>query len=76
MTLRHLGSYLQGHPDMKHIPGVDMSSGSLGQGISAAVGMALFCKIVRGQLSRIYITGRRRDSGRTGMGGCYVCGCP
>ena len=37
-TLRHLGSYLQGHPDMKHIPGVDMSSGSLGQGISAAVG--------------------------------------
>lgn len=41
LTLRHLGSYLQGHPDMKHIPGVDMSSGSLGQGISAAVGMAL-----------------------------------
>ena len=40
-TLRHLGSYLQGHPDMKHIPGVDMSSGSLGQGISAAVGMAI-----------------------------------
>lgn len=40
-TLRHTGSYLQGHPDMKHIPGVDMSSGSLGQGISAAVGMAL-----------------------------------
>ena len=36
-TLRHIGSYLQGHPDMKHIPGVDMSSGSLGQGISAAV---------------------------------------
>ena len=36
-TLRHVGSYLQGHPDMKHIPGVDMSSGSLGQGISAAV---------------------------------------
>ena len=40
-TLRHLGSYLQGHPCMQHIPGVDMSSGSLGQGISAAVGMAL-----------------------------------
>ncbi|MCD7708903.1 MAG: transketolase, partial [Clostridiales bacterium] len=39
-TLRHTGSYLQGHPDMKHIPGVDMSSGSLGQGLSAAVGMA------------------------------------
>ncbi|MCR5667325.1 MAG: transketolase [Eubacterium sp.] len=40
-TLRHVGSYLQGHPDMKHIPGVDMSSGSLGQGFSTAVGMAL-----------------------------------
>ena len=44
-TLRKVGSYLQGHPDMKHIPGVDMSSGSLGQGISAAVGMALSAKI-------------------------------
>ena len=43
--LRHLGSYLQGHPDMKHIPGVDMSSGSLGQGISAAVGMAIAGKM-------------------------------
>ncbi len=44
-TLRKLGSYLQGHPDMKHIPGVDMSSGSLGQGISAAVGMALSAQL-------------------------------
>ncbi len=44
-TLRKVGSYLQGHPDMKHIPGIDMSSGSLGQGISAAVGMALSAKI-------------------------------
>ena len=44
-TLRQIGSYLQGHPDMKHIPGVDMSSGSLGQGISAAVGMALSAKL-------------------------------
>ena len=44
-TLRHTGSYLQGHPDMKHVPGVDMSSGSLGQGISAAVGMALAAKL-------------------------------
>ncbi len=44
-TLRHVGSYLQGHPDMKHIPGVDMSSGSLGQGGSAAVGMALAGKL-------------------------------
>ena len=44
-TLRKVGSYLQGHPDKKHIPGVDMSSGSLGQGISAAVGMALSAKL-------------------------------
>ena len=43
-TLRHVGSILQGHPDKKHIPGVDMSSGSLGQGISAATGMALSAK--------------------------------
>ena len=52
-TLRKLGSYLQGHPDMKHIPGVDMSSGSLGQGISAAVGMALGAKM-DGKEYRIY----------------------
>ena len=45
LTLRHVGSYLQGHPDMKKIPGVDMSSGSLGQGISAAVGMALAARL-------------------------------
>lgn len=45
LTLRHIGSYLQGHPDMKHINGVDMSSGSLGQGISAAVGMAVSAKM-------------------------------
>lgn len=45
LTLRKVGSYLQGHPDMKHIPGVDMSSGSLGQGISTAVGMALSAKL-------------------------------
>ena len=44
-TFRHVGSYLQGHPDMKHTPGVDMSSGSLGQGISAAVGMAISAKL-------------------------------
>ena len=53
VTLRHTGSYLQGHPDMKHIPGVDMSSGSLGQGISAAVGMALSAKL-SGDDYRVY----------------------
>lgn len=52
-TLRHVGSYLQGHPDMKHIPGVDMSSGSLGQGLSAAVGMALSAKM-DGKENRVY----------------------
>ena len=44
-TLRHTGSYLQGHPDMKCIPGIDMSTGSLGQGLSTAVGMALAAKM-------------------------------
>lgn len=53
VTFRHLGSYLQGHPDMKHIPGVDMSSGSLGQGISAAVGMAISAKL-SGDDYRVY----------------------
>lgn len=52
-TLRKVGSYLQGHPDMKHIPGVDMSSGSLGQGISAAVGMAISAKL-SGEDYRVY----------------------
>lgn len=44
-TLRHVGSYLQGHPNMNETPGVDMSTGSLGQGISVAVGMALSAKL-------------------------------
>ena len=45
LTLRHVGAMLQGHPDMKGTPGVDMSTGSLGQGVSAAVGMALSAKL-------------------------------
>ena len=52
-SLRHIGSMLQGHPDMKHIPGIDMSSGSLGQGFSAAVGMALAAKM-DGKDYRVY----------------------
>ena len=52
-TLRHTGSYLQGHPNMNEIPGVDMSSGSLGQGISCAVGMALSAKL-SGDDYRVY----------------------
>ncbi len=53
VTLRHIGSYLQGHPCMQHIPGCDMSSGSLGQGISAAVGMAISAKL-SGDSYRVY----------------------
>ena len=53
LTLRKLGSHLQGHPCMQHLPGVDMSSGSLGQGVSAAVGMALGGKI-DGKDFRVY----------------------
>lgn len=53
INLRHIGSILQGHPDMKHIPGVDMSTGSLGQGISAAAGMALSAKM-SGETYRVY----------------------
>ena len=53
LTLRKVGSYLQGHPNMNSVPGVDMSTGSLGQGISAACGMALASK-VKGQSNRVY----------------------
>ena len=56
-TLRHTGSYLQGHPDMKHILGVDMSSGSLGQGLSAAVGMALAGKMKKKDYRVYAVTG-------------------
>lgn len=53
LTLRHIDSYLQGHPNMNTVPGVDMSTGSLGQGISCAAGMALAAKY-QGNLCRIY----------------------
>lgn len=53
VTLRHIGSHLQGHPCMQHTPVLDMSSGSLGQGISAAVGMALSAKL-RNKSYRVY----------------------
>ena len=52
-TLRHIDSYLQGHPNMNTVPGVDMSTGSLGQGISTACGMALAAK-VQGKQNRVY----------------------
>ena len=53
VTLRHIDSYLQGHPNMQTVPGVDMSTGSLGQGISCAVGMALGLKLQK-KSSRVY----------------------
>ena len=53
LTLRKTGSYLQGHPNMNSVPGVDMSTGSLGQGISAACGMALAAKF-QGKTHRVY----------------------
>ncbi len=52
-TLRHIDSYLQGHPNMNSVPGIDMSTGSLGQGISAAVGMAIAAKY-QGKDNRVY----------------------
>ena len=52
-TLRHIDSYLQGHPNMNTVPGVDMSTGSLGQGISTAVGMAMAAKYT-GKANRVY----------------------
>lgn len=53
LTLRHIGSYLQGHPNMTTVPGVDMSTGSLGQGVSAAAGMALAARYQR-RSCRVY----------------------
>ena len=53
VTLRHIDSYLQGHPNMASVPGIDMSTGSLGQGISCAVGMALGLKL-QGKSQRVY----------------------
>ena len=70
-SLRHIGAMLQGHPDMKGTPGVDMSSGSLGQGVSAAVGMALVESSTKG-LPRVFpapATARSRR-GRSGRRRC------
>ena len=53
-TLRHAGSYLQGHPNMNTVPGVDMSTGSLGQGVSAAAGMAKAAKYQGRDAIRVY----------------------
>lgn len=54
LTIRHLNSRLQGHPDMKKTPGVDMTSGSLGNGLSAGLGMALYLKLQK-KKSRVFV---------------------
>lgn len=53
-TLRHIDSYLQGHPNMNTVPGIDMSTGSLGQGISAACGMAKGAKMLGQKDMKVY----------------------
>ncbi len=77
-TLRHIDSPLQGHPNMNTVPGVDMSTGSLGQGISAAAGMALAARHGQGRQvpgqrrERIRPAGRRRAGRGPDLGGDYV----
>ena len=63
VTLRKADSYLQGHPDMKHIPSVDMSSGSLGQGNSAACGIALSGKLDKKNFAEILALHYKREKG-------------
>ena len=71
-TLRHIGSDLQGHPNMNETPGVDMSTGSLGQGISAACGMALSRQVPGQGLPGVRPAGGRGDPGGGGVGGLHV----
>ncbi len=72
-TFRQIDSYLQGHPDMKQTPGVDITSGSLGLGISAACGMALSGKIDR-KTYRVYSILGDGEVGRgAGLGSGHVC---
>lgn len=73
-TLRKLDSRLQGHPDMTLTPGVDMSSGSLGLGISSAAGHGARGENCGQELPRLHRCRRRRERGRAGLGGVHVCG--
>ena len=70
--LRSIGSHLQGHPCVQHTPGIDASSGSLGQGISVATGMALSAKLSN-ENYRVYTLLGDGEIGRSGMGGSNVC---
>lgn len=68
MSLRKLGSRFQGHPNMHKVPGIEMSTGSLGQGISVSVGMALAQQNGRQPGPRLHFAGRRRAAGGPGLG--------
>ena len=73
LTLRQIGSHLQGHPNMNLTPGVDMSTGSLGQGVSTAAGMALAAKY-QGKDCRVYtLLGDGEIRGGRSVGGIHVC---
>ena len=72
-TLRYIESKLQGHPDMNKVPGVDMSTGSLGQGLSVACGMAMASKLDKKGIRVYVITGDRRNRRRTNLGSCNGC---
>jgi len=67
-NLRHLNSSLSGHPDMNKTPGIDMSTGSLGQGLSVANGMAMSSKLESNGLRVYCLLGDRRNRRRTSMG--------
>ncbi len=69
--LRHLNGNLSGHPDMNKTPGVDMSTGSLGQGLSVANGMAMSSKLESNGLRVYCLLGDRRNTGRTSLGSSY-----
>ena len=73
-TFRALNSRLQGHPNMNDTPGVDMSTGSLGQGVSTAVGMALAGKKFNKDYRVYALLGDGEIERGPGLGGCHVCG--
>ena len=68
LTLRKCGTRLQGHPSCKTLPGIEVSSGSLGQGLSVANGFALSAKLDKKAYPRLLPAGRRRTAGRPGLG--------
>lgn len=70
-NLRHIDSNLSGHPDMNKVPGVDASTGSLGQGLSIANGMALSSKLNHKGIRVYTLLGDRRNTRRTNLGSCY-----